>query len=281
MKTGKYLLIALALGTLAAPSSAGDSWFSGSASGTKAAAPAASAPRPDTLNLKCSACYSALGASYNPASAARLKSISSGLTAPSGYTGQEARNYFEATGKDLAGAGLAPAPEAAKAERKALLAAIREGKYYFGNVLANVGTGTTDCLTHAKRLKEYLEEHFSAADYKFEIVNGWSDPLKYSAENLIGANHFMVRAVSLKTGHSYVCDGYVIASVKSEKDSIWILFNDFEDCVYNKYSELTLGDGCRRTVAMCAPVQKGQLAQHGKYGAAACAAGAEYLVLEK
>ena len=117
MKTGKYLLIALALGTLAAPSSAGDSWFSGSASGTKAAAPAASAPRPDTLNLKCSACYSALGASYNPASAARLKSISSGLTAPSGYTGQEARNYFEATGKDLAGAGLAPAPEAAKAGR--------------------------------------------------------------------------------------------------------------------------------------------------------------------
>lgn len=268
--------------TLATGASAGDQWYSADSAGDKAAAaPAASAPRPDTLSLKCSDCYAALGARYDPASAARLKSLSAGMAAPSGYTGQEARNYFEAAGKSLSGAGLDSGAEAAKAEKKKLLAVIQEGKYYFGNVIANVGTGTTDCLTHAQRLKEYLEEHFSAADYKFGIVNGWSDPAKYSAQNLIGANHYMVRAVSMRTGHSYVCDGYVVASVRSEKDSIWILFNDFEDCVYNKYSELTLGGGFRRTVAMWTPVQKGLLAQHGKSGAAVCASGAEYWVFEK
>lgn len=260
---------------------AGGDWYSVPDHGPGAAVPAATAPMPDQASLKCSECYSYLGGSYAPVSAARLKSIEASLAAPAGYTRQEARNYFEATGGIISAAGLDNGVEAARAEKKELLAVVREGKYYFGNVIPNVGTGTTDCLTHAKRLKEYLEERFSPADYKFEIVNGWSDPTKYSAENLVGANHFMVRAVSLKTGHSYICDGYVVSSVKSERDSIWLIFNEFEECVYNKYSQMTLGDGFRRTVAMWTPVQKGLLAMNGKAGAQVCVSGAEYWVFDK
>ncbi|MDA8131369.1 MAG: hypothetical protein M0011_07695 [Elusimicrobia bacterium] len=273
------LALAVLAFALAAPARAGDDWYS--AAHADKAAPVVPPPEPATLSLKCSECYGALSPSYSPASPAGLRGLAAEMAAPAGYTRQEARNYFEATGRNLSGAGLDAGEEASKAEKKDLLAAIRKGKYYFGNVIPNVGTGATDCLTHARRLKEYLEERFSPDSYRFEIVNGWSDPYKYSAENLLAANHFMVRAVSMKTGHSYVCDGYVIASVKSEQDSIWILFNDFEDCVYNKYSQMTLGDGFKRTVAMWTPVQKGLLALNGKSGAAVCAAGAEYWTFGK
>ncbi|HNW45350.1 MAG TPA: hypothetical protein PKI19_12655 [Elusimicrobiales bacterium] len=276
--------LCLLLFAAAVPAGAQDAWYAGAVSGPgAAAAPPPSAPAPAAGNvLKCSACYGTLHRNYTPATAQGLKSFAAGMTAPAGYTPQEARNYFEATGRFLAGAGLDGSAAAWKAEKKRLLAIVHEGSYYFGNAILNVGSGAWDCLTHANRLKEYLEEKTpSGAEYKYEVVNGWNDPRKYSAGNLVAANHYVVRAVSLKTGHSYICDGYTGDSVEFEKDDTHIVFNEFEECVYNKYSEMRFGSGLRRVAAQWTPVQKGVMALNGKSGAGVCLSGAESWAFEK
>jgi len=282
MKPHVYYYFALLTVFNAVPAPAAEPWYNGAAgdiSGTVALPVAI--PVPVTQDLKCSVCYTGLNKNYTPAAEQKLKVLSVEMAAPGGYTPQEARNYFEAAGKFLAGAGLDSGENAAKQERARLLGIIKKGRFYYGNAVLNVGTGAWDCFTHATRLKEYLEEGTSPAEYKFEIVNGWSDPRKYSAGNLLTANHYMVRAVSLKTGHSYICDGYTGASVKPEQDDKHIVFNEFEECVYKEYLEATLGDGFRRVLAQWTPVQKGLIAINAKSGAGVCLSGAEHWTFPK
>ena len=135
-----------------------------------------------------------------------------------------------------------------------------------------------DCYTHAQRLKEYLEENIPKG-YNFEIINAWNDPGKTSFGNLVFANHYMVRAISLKTGHSYICDGYVLSSVKSEKDDSHIIFNEYEECMYNQYLQVTRGDGLNSIRAQWMPMEKGLIAVNGKASARICLSGASAVIL--
>ncbi len=275
------LYLSLAAGFAVSDARAGDQWYSASAGGSVLSSPPpAAVPEPASKNLKCSACYGSLKAAYSPAGGERLSSLTAQLAASQGYTPQEARNYFEATRSFLSSASLDRSAEAKQLEKKRLLGIVKSGTYYYGNAVLNVGTGAWDCFTHATRLKEFLGERTSPAEYKFEVVNGWSDPRKFSAGNVLFANHYVVRAVSLKTGHSYICDGYSGASVKDEADDKHIVFDEFEECVYNKYLTATLGEGFGRVIAQWTPLQKGLLAADSKAGAAACLSGAEYWVFK-
>ena len=273
-----YCLSLAALCALAAPAQAGEPWHAGMSGGSAdgyQAPPPPPAPGPAAQSLNCSVCYASLNSHYAPSDRQALKTVAASMPAITGYTAQESRNYFEATGKFVTGTGLDETAGARERELKRLLAIVKDGTYYYGNAVLNVGSGAWDCLTHATRLKEFLEEKTQGGgEYVYEIVNGWSDPRKYSAGNLVSANHYVVRAVSLKTGHSYICDGYTGSSVEREQDDTHIVFNDFEDCIYNKYSEMTLGDGFMRVVAQWTPVQKGRLAMNAKSGAGVCLSGA-------
>lgn len=275
------LYLSLAAGFAVSDARAEDQWYSASTGGSVLSSPLpAAVPEPASRNLKCSACYGSLKAAYSPARGERLSSLTARLSDSPGYTTQEARNYFEAARSFPSSANLDRSAEAKQREKARLLGIVKSGTYYYGNAVLNVGTGAWDCFTHATRLKEFLGERTSPAEYRFEVVNGWSDPRKFSAGNILFANHYVVRAVSLKTGHSYICDGYSGASVKDEADDKHIVFDEFEECVYNKYLTATVGDGFARIVAQWTPMQKGLLAADSKAGAAACLSGAEYWVFK-
>ncbi|MCG2725139.1 MAG: hypothetical protein L6420_02580 [Elusimicrobia bacterium] len=233
--------------------------------------------KPDIL--KCSICYNRLNDNYLPSGLYRLKELSKNIRPMSGYTSQEARNYFEATGFFLIDAQVDTSEETKNQEKQKLREIVKAGRFYYGNAVLNVGTGAWNCLTHAKRLKEHLAEHLSQ-DYIFEIVNSWNDPSKLSVGNILFANHYMIRAISLKTGHSYVCDGYKGTFVKSEEEDKRIIFNDFEECVYEKYLKMKYGNGFGSIAAQWTPLQKGLIARNSKHGAGICLSGKTQLLID-
>jgi len=231
--------------------------------------------KPESIN--CEAFYSLLNRSYaikpqgkqhNSQIRENLRTINARLAAPAGYTPQEARNYFEATGGNYLSRSDGDM-ENVEMDKKELLKIVREGESLYWSAALHAGIGAWSCLQHAELLKEFLETKTNFRNYTFEIVNGWSNPRKASAGNFLWLNHYLVRAVSLRTGHSYICDGYIRSSVVHEKNSEYVLFNEFEESIYNQYVKMT------SSFNTFVPLKKGYAALRAKYGAGVCLSGAD------
>jgi hypothetical protein len=207
----------------------------------------------------------------------------------SGFTDEELRGYFEITGKLLAKEiKVKPNDFDEESEVQALKKAVWSGysKYVWG-------VGTTDCYDHAIHLKKHLEAQFNNKQYRFEVVNTFQDIDDESgAPDFNGslspmANHYLVRAVSMQTGLSYIVDGYTVPSVNREKDlkKEKIILNPYEECFYAPVMKamynLDPNEDVLGMLASFTPVVKSFVARETKRVANACLRGKKKVTVSK
>lgn len=238
------------------------------------------------LEVKCSKCSVNLSKAYDENHLAESnhcleEEYSRMMGAP---TMQEFRNYFEITGtyfKQQLAKGQEYSMTNEEVEQEKLKTAVWSGlsKYVWP-------IGATDCETHAKKLKQHLSETLPKDDFDYEVVSTFQEIDKTAFIDLKGSlspmgNHYLVRAVSKKTGISYIVDGYTGPSVDSEiaLEKKKIILNRYEECFFNDGMRAKLGlsptDDILGMIATFTPVIKSSVARSAKQAAAACIKGVE------
>lgn len=205
-----------------------------------------------------------------------------------GFIDAELRAYFEITGKLLAEEIKYRPDELAKdKEIKALNKAVWNGysKYVWG-------VGTMNCYDHASELKKHLDTQFENGQFRFEIVNSFQDIDDVSGKPDFNgslspmANHYLVRAISMNTGLSYIVDGYTVPSVNREKDlkKEKIILNPYEECFYQPVMiamyDIDPSENILGMLASFTPVIKSFVARETKRVANACLSGAKKVIVQ-
>lgn len=240
--------------------------------------------------VECNACAGQLN-NYYAKNKAKSEDINAALARLNGcfsdlathnllVSTQEIRNVFEASGEFFKFDTLYKNKEWLGKEEDFLKAAVSDG-YWKGMW----PFGATDCETHARNLKAFLEDRFSkqglSDDFKVEVVNSYPNikATDASANPLPGSNHYIVRIVSMKTGRSYTGDVYTGVHFSREDDGDRITFNDFEACFFDQVTLKVFGkkmsEGSWSAIASSfTPVLRTKLAQAAKSSAGQCRTGA-------
>ena len=109
--------------------------------------------------------------------------------------------------------------------------------------------GSSNCLTHARRMTAHLQKKLSSDHYNIRVVNTYKNIPEDSriSMNAIApvANHYQARVTDKRTGLSYVVDGYTGVSVKREDTEVaagnLTVFTDYEQCFYQKVYAQRMG----------------------------------------
>jgi len=200
-----------------------------------------------------------------------------------GFSQQEVRNFFEISGRIISRSlSEMPTEETIRIEKGALLYGVMSGlnKYMWP-------IGATDCETHARNLKAHLEQVFTPAQFRFEVVNTFQDiddksglP-DFDGSLLPMGNHYLVRAISMQTGKSFIANGYTAPSVTLENDEAReiVVLDSYEECFFSKVMQLKLGvnptDDYLGVLATFTPVVRSMVAREAKRVAGLCISGQE------
>ncbi len=202
-----------------------------------------------------------------------------------GPTVAEFRNFFEITGRLFEQTG--PQKITPKNEQEQLQNAVLSGYSQYAWLI-----GATDCQTHALNLIKHLKATVDndGNEYKFELVNTFQDFdskqfADFDGVLLPGANHYVVRAVSMRTGRSYILDGYTIPSTTPEPElhGEKIILTNYEECIYPKVIKAKLGLAQDNILAMAAsftPMLRSTIARESVRIANTCLSGTESTIIQ-